>query len=122
MTERQEYHTAPNTNVHRRDGCDRALASHLGRLVLADLIEEWDHRRGMGCVASARSHLTHSGSVVQKAVRVGPRLLKPEMVQRLQGALQGGALSRAALGRGLCELHGRRNAGKKLCSASVRKA
>ena len=73
-------------------------------------------------MASAQSHLTHSGLLVQKAARVAPPLLKPEMVQRLQGALQGRASSRAALGHVLCELDGRRHARKELCSASVRKA
>ena len=62
----------------------------------------WNTRSpsGMGCAASTQTHLTHSGLVVQKVGRVAPHLLNPKMVQRLQGALQRGALSRAALGAG----------------------
>ena len=55
-------------------------------------------------------------------MRVGLRLLKPETVEWLRRELQRGALSRAALGRGLCEQDGWRNPRGELCAASARKA
>ena len=56
------------------------------------------------------------------SVRVGLRLLKPETVEWLRRELQRGELSRAALGRGLCEQDGWRNPRGELCAASARKA
>ena len=53
---------------------------------------------------------------------MGLRMLKPETVNWLRGQLQRGELSRAALGRGLCEQDEWRNPGGRLCTASVRKA
>ena len=55
-------------------------------------------------------------------MRVGLRLLKPEAVEWLRRELQRGELSRAALGRGLCEQDGWRNPRGELCAASARKA
>ena len=55
-------------------------------------------------------------------MRVGLRLLKPETVEWLRRELQRGELSRAALGRGLCEQDGWRNPRGELCAASARKA
>ena len=55
-------------------------------------------------------------------MRVGLRLFKPETVEWLRRELQRGELSRAALGRGLCEQDGWRNPRGELCAASARKA
>ena len=49
-------------------------------------------------------------------------MLKPETVNWLRGQLQRGELSRAALGRGLCEQDEWRNPKGRLCAASARKA
>ena len=49
-------------------------------------------------------------------------MLKPETVNWLRRELRRGALSRAGLGRGLCERDGWRNARGELCEASARKA
>ena len=48
--------------------------------------------------------------------------MKPETVGWLRGELERGELSRAALGRGLCERDGWRNRRGALCAASARKA
>ena len=53
---------------------------------------------------------------------MGLRMLKPETVDWLRLELQRGGLSRAALGRGLCERDGWRNPRGELCAASARKA
>ena len=55
-------------------------------------------------------------------MRIGLRLLKPETVRWLRRELQRGELTRAALGRGLCERDGWRNRQGRLCAASARKA
>ena len=55
-------------------------------------------------------------------MRVGLRILKPETVNWLRQELQRGELSRAALGRGLCEQDSWRNRRGELCAASARKA
>ena len=55
-------------------------------------------------------------------MRVGLRILKPGTVKWLRQELQRGELSRAALGRGLCEQDGWRNPRGELCAASARKA
>ena len=55
-------------------------------------------------------------------MRVGLRILKPKTVEWLRAQLLRGVLSRAALGRGLCEQDDWRNRQGKLCAASARKA
>ena len=55
-------------------------------------------------------------------MRVGLRMFKPETVHWLRREVQRGELSRAALGRGLCEQDGWRNRQGQLCAASARKA
>ncbi len=50
------------------------------------------------------------------------RTFKPETVKWLRRELQRGELSRAALGRGLCERDGWRNQRGRLCAASAPKA
>ena len=49
-------------------------------------------------------------------------MFKPETVHWLRREVQRGELSRAALGRGLCEQDGWRNRQGQLCAASARKA
>ena len=49
-------------------------------------------------------------------------MLKPSTVEWLRGELRRGELSRAALGRGLCERDGWRNARGAPCASSARKA
>ena len=55
-------------------------------------------------------------------MRIGLRILHPETVQWLRRELEHGELSRAALGRELCERDGWRNPRGALCAASARKA
>ena len=55
-------------------------------------------------------------------MRIGLRLLRPESVEWLRRELRRGSLSRAALGRGLCERDDWRNPRGELCAASARKA
>ena len=55
-------------------------------------------------------------------MRIGLRVLQPETVEWLRGALGDGELSRSALGRELCERDGWRNPRGALCTASARKA
>ena len=55
-------------------------------------------------------------------MRIGLRLLQPESVEWLRQELCRGALSRAALGRGLCEREDWRNGRGELCASSARKA
>ncbi len=57
-----------------------------------------------------------------EGVRIGLRILKPETVKWLRRELQRGELTRAALGRGLCEQDAWRNRQGPLCAASARKA
>ena len=55
-------------------------------------------------------------------MRIGLRILQPETVEWLRGALERGEQSRASLGRELCARDGWRNARGALCAASARKA
>ncbi len=55
-------------------------------------------------------------------MRIGLRILRPESVEWLREELCRGSLSRAALGRGLCERDDWRNGRGELCAASARKA
>ena len=55
-------------------------------------------------------------------MRIGLRILQPETVQWLRQELEQGELSRAGLGRELCERDGWRNPRGALCAASARKA
>ena len=55
-------------------------------------------------------------------MRVGLRLFRPETVAWLRAALQQGQLSRAALGRGICEQEDWRNPKGDYCTSSARKA
>ena len=55
-------------------------------------------------------------------MRVGLRLFRPQTVAWLRQALQQGQLSRAALGRGVCEREDWRNPKGEYCTASARKA
>ena len=71
----------------------------------------------------ALNHNPHRGGCRCRtgAVRVGFRILKPETAQRLRRELRRGELSRAALGRGLCERDGWRDPRGELCAASAHK-
>ena len=55
-------------------------------------------------------------------MRIGLRILRSESVEWLREELCRGSLSRAALGRGLCERDDWRNGRGELCAASARKA
>ena len=55
-------------------------------------------------------------------MRVGLCLFRPETVAWLRAALQQGQLSRAALGRGICEQEDWRNPKGDYCTSSARKA
>ena len=55
-------------------------------------------------------------------MRVGLRILRPATVDWLRQSLLAGKLSRAALGRGVCERDDWRNAKGRYCEASARKA
>ena len=55
-------------------------------------------------------------------VRVGLRIFRPQTVAWLREALLQGQLSRAALGRGVCEREDWRNRKGESCTASARKA
>ena len=55
-------------------------------------------------------------------MRIGLRILQPESVEWLREELRQGFLSRAALGRGLCEREDSRNGRGELCASSARKA
>ena len=55
-------------------------------------------------------------------MRVGLRIFRPQTVAWLREALLGGQLSRAALGRGVCEQEDWRNPKGEYCTASARKA
>ncbi len=54
-------------------------------------------------------------------MRVGLRIFRPQTIAWLREALQLGQLSRAALGRGVCELEDWRNPKGEYCTASARK-
>ena len=54
-------------------------------------------------------------------MRIGLRLLRPDSVEWLRQELCLGVLSRAALGRGLCEREDWRNGRGELCTSSARK-
>lgn len=54
-------------------------------------------------------------------MRVGLRVFRPETIAWLRKALRRGQLSRAALGRGICELEEWRNPKGAYCTASARK-
>ncbi len=55
-------------------------------------------------------------------MRVGLRIFRPQTMAWLREALQAGVLSRAALGRGVCEQEDWRNRKGEYCTASARKA
>ena len=55
-------------------------------------------------------------------MRVGLRIFRPETITWLRAALRQGQLSRAALGRGVCEREDWRNPKGEYCTASARKA
>ena len=54
-------------------------------------------------------------------MRVGLRIFRPQTIAWLREALQPGQLSRAALGRGICEREDWRNPKGEYCTASARK-
>ncbi len=54
-------------------------------------------------------------------MRVGLRIFRPQTIAWLREALQRGQLSRAALGRGICEREDWRNPKGEYCTASARK-